>query len=186
MSCSTGCRWTSSYQGWSTKQTLRILGELERRPVYPSNIIIEQPTLASDVEGQAFIRRHTQVPVLLDDAIISAEDLRRILDMGAADIVSLKMSRVGGIQKCQQMIHMAEAANVDYLVDEINDMRLANTAVAHLAMASRKPFYTGVTCHQLLEFDICAEGGVRIEDGYAVIDDLPGLGVTKLQFPDEA
>jgi L-alanine-DL-glutamate epimerase-like enolase superfamily enzyme len=170
-------------QGWSTMQALRILGELESRSPFPANVIIEQPTLAADFEGQALIRRHTRIPLLLDDAIITADDLRRVLELGAADIVSLKMSRVGGIQKCQQMIHMAEAANVSYIVDEINDMKIANTAVAHLAVASRRPLYTGVTCHTLLEFDIVEKGGVQIVDGRAVVSDAPGLGIEAVRYP---
>ncbi|GAA1742845.1 mandelate racemase/muconate lactonizing enzyme family protein [Luedemannella helvata] len=171
-------------QGWSTTQTLRILGELERRPQFPTNIIIEQPTHAADFAGQAYIRRHTQIPLLLDDGIRTADDLRKIFDLGAADIVSLKMSRVGGIQKCRQMIHMAEAANVSYIVDEINDMRIANTAVAHLAVASRRPLYTGVTCHTLLEFDIVGRGGVQLVDGCAIVPDGPGLGIEEVRYPD--
>lgn len=173
-------------QGWSTMQTLRILGELERRPQFPTNIIIEQPTRAADFAGAALIRRQTQVPVLLDDGIWTEDDLRKILDVGAADIVSLKMSRVGGIQKCQQMIHMAEAANISYIIDEINDMRVANTAVAHLALASRKPLYTGVTCHRLLEFDIVAKGGLEIVDGCVTVPDTPGLGIEEIRYPEAA
>jgi L-alanine-DL-glutamate epimerase-like enolase superfamily enzyme len=172
-------------QGWTTKQTLHILGELERRPVFPANIIIEQPTRAADFKGQAYIRRRSQVPLLLDDAIITADDLAKIIELGAADIVSLKISRVGGIQKCQQMIHMAEAANVDYIVDEINELRLANTAVAHLAMASRKPLYTGTACWTCLVFDIVAEGGVQLVEGHATLPEAPGLGIGALRFPDD-
>lgn len=170
-------------QGWSTLQALRILEELERRPVFPTNLIIEQPTWAADFKGQAYIRDRIQIPLMADDAIRTVDDLEKIIEIGAADIVSLKISRVGGIQKCQQMIHMAEAANVSYIVDEINEMRLANTAVAHLALASRKPLYTGTACWTSLEWDIVKSGGVQLVGGYAVLPDTPGLGIEALQFP---
>ncbi|QRP48461.1 enolase C-terminal domain-like protein [Amycolatopsis sp. FDAARGOS 1241] len=91
--------------------------------------------------------------------------------------MSLKISRVGGVQKCQQMIRVAEAHNIDYIVDEINEMKIANTAVAHLAVASRNPLYTGVACHTLFEQDIVANGGVTITDGIADVSDRPGLGI---------
>jgi L-alanine-DL-glutamate epimerase-like enolase superfamily enzyme len=172
-------------QGWSTLQALRILGEVERRNPFPTNFIIEQPTWASDFRGQAYLRQRTQIPLMADDAIRTADDLEKILELGAADIVSLKISRVGGIQKCQQMIHMAEAANVSYIVDEINELRVANTAVAQLALASRKPLYTGTACWTCLEFDIVAEGGVQLVDGHAVLTDAPGLGIGALRFPDD-
>jgi L-alanine-DL-glutamate epimerase-like enolase superfamily enzyme len=122
---------------------------------------------------------------MADDAIRTADDLQKIIELGAADIVSLKTSRVGGIQKCQQMIHMAEAANVSYIVDEINELRLANTAVAHLALASRKPLYTGTACWTCLIFDIVDGGGVQLVDGHATLPATPGLGIEGLRFPDD-
>ncbi|GAA1742838.1 mandelate racemase/muconate lactonizing enzyme family protein [Luedemannella helvata] len=172
-------------QGWSTLQALRIIEEIERRPTFPTNLIIEQPTRAADFKGQAYIRERTQIPLMADDAIRTVDDLEKIIELGAADIVSLKISRVGGIQKCQQMIHMAEAANVSYIVDEINEMRVANTAVAHLALASRKPLYTGTACWTSLEWDVVKSGGVQLVDGHATLPDAPGLGIEALQFPAE-
>lgn len=172
-------------QGWSLKQALYIISQIERRPTFPTNLQIEQPILASDFKGQAYLRKRINVPLLADDPIRTTHDLQMILELECADLVALKISRVGGIQKCQQMIHMAEAANVSYIVDEINELKLANTAVAHLAMASRKPLYTGTACHVCLTYDIVEEGGVQLIDGDAVLTDAPGLGITKLRFPDD-
>jgi L-alanine-DL-glutamate epimerase-like enolase superfamily enzyme len=169
-------------QGWSFNDAMVVLGMLERRAHFPSNVILEQPIDGADIKGAARLRAASGVPLMLDDGIRTAADLGRILDAEAADIVSLKISRVGGIQRCQQMIKMAEAANVSYIVDEINEMRVANTAVAHLALASKTPLYTGVACHLLLETDISTGGGVRIVDGAAVVDDLPGLGIAGLDL----
>ncbi|MCL1900728.1 MAG: hypothetical protein FWG11_09540, partial [Promicromonosporaceae bacterium] len=59
---------------------------------------------------------------------------------------------------------------------------IANTAVAHLALASRRPLYTGVACHTLLEEDV-ADGGVSIVGGAAFVPDAPGLGLTALHLP---
>lgn len=169
-------------QGWTVNQTLDIVGVLEERKTFPRNLILEQPIDGYDLAGAAEIRRATRIPVMLDDGIRTVADLRNILDVRAADIVSLKISRVGGIQRCLQMIKMAEAANVAYIVDEINEMRVANTAVAHLALASKRPLYTGVCCHLLLEGDVVTGGGVRVENGEAVIDDKPGLGIEGLDL----
>lgn len=169
-------------QGWTVNQTLDIVGVFERRKTFPRNLILEQPIDGYDLAGAAEIRRATRIPIMLDDGIRSVADLRNILDARAADIVSLKISRVGGIQRCQQMITMAEAANVAYIVDEINEMRVANTAVAHLAFASKRPIYTGVCCHLLLEQDIVTGGGVWVENGEAMINDQPGLGIEGLDL----
>ncbi|MET7990828.1 enolase C-terminal domain-like protein [Amycolatopsis sp. NPDC005232] len=164
-------------QAWSVNQTLLIAEVLEREVPLRQKVILEQPVLANDFSGLAKIRRSTRFPVMADDGIRTVADLNRVIESEAADIVSLKISRVGGVQKCQQMIRVAEAHNVDYIVDEINEMKVANTAVAHLAVASRNPLYTGVACHTLFEQEIVSSGGVTIVDGVANVSDLPGLGI---------
>ncbi len=164
-------------QAWSVNQTLYIAKILEREIGLDQKVIFEQPVLANDVRGMARIRGEIRFPVMADDGIRTVGDLTRVIEHEAADIVSLKISRVGGIQKCHQMIAVAEAANVDYIVDEINEMRIANTAVAHLAVASRSPLYTGTACHTLFETDIVTDGGVTITNGIADVPDRPGLGI---------
>jgi L-alanine-DL-glutamate epimerase-like enolase superfamily enzyme len=173
-------------QGWSVNQTLDIVGVFERRKSFPRNLILEQPIDGYDLKGAAQIRSATRIPIMIDDGIRTAADLRNVIDAGAADILSLKISRVGGIQRCQQMIKIAEAYNIAYIVDEINEMRVANTAVTHLALASKRPLYTGACCHLLLESDIVTSGGVRIERGQAVVDDAPGLGIGGLDLTSVA
>lgn len=169
-------------QGWNVPQTLAIAARIEADPNYKDNIILEQPVHASDFEGMAQVRRGTKLKLMADDCIRTVADLGRLIKLEAADIVSIKISRCGGIRKCQQMVAMAEAANMLYIIDEINEMRVANTAVAHLALSTRSPLYTGVTCHRLLQDDIVLEGGVRIENGHAVIGNEPGLGIGKVDL----
>lgn len=169
-------------QGWNVPQALSIAAQIEADPHYRNNVILEQPVHASDFEGMARIRRGTRLKLMADDCIRTVGDLARLIKLEAADIVSIKISRCGGIRKCQQMVAMAEAANMLYIIDEINEMRVANTAVAHLALSTKSPLYTGVTCHLLLQDDIVLEGGVRIENGKAVIGNEPGLGIGKVNL----
>ncbi|MDR1236664.1 MAG: hypothetical protein LBK28_00315 [Propionibacteriaceae bacterium] len=169
-------------QGWSVPQTLAIAHAIQAHPSFKDNIILEQPVRGNDFEGMAQIRRGTRLRLMADDGIRTNADLLRLIRLEAADIVSIKISRVGGIRKALAMVAMAEAANLLYIIDEINEMRVCNTAVAHLALATRAPLYTGVTCHLLLERDVVAEGGVRVINGQAVIDDQPGLGIGRLNL----
>lgn len=169
-------------QGWNVPQTLAIAKRIEDDPNYRDNVILEQPVHASDFEGMAIIRKGTRLKLMADDCIRTVGDLARLIKLQAADVVSIKISRCGGIRKCQQMVAMAEAANMLYIIDEINEMRVSNTAVAHLALSTKFPLYTGVTCHLLLQDDIVLEGGVRVEHGMAVIGNEPGLGIGRVDL----
>lgn len=167
-------------QGWTVHETLRMARFIEKLDDFVDNVILEQPVGARDVEGLARVTQSTSVRVMADDGIRTMDDLIRVLQLRAADIVSLKISRVGGIQRVQQMVAVAEAHYMPYIIDEINENRIANTAVAHVATASRRPLYTGVASHTHHDRDVVTEGGVQIVDGHAVVSDAPGLGITSL------
>lgn len=167
-------------QGWTVRDALKMAAMVEKLPLWNRNVILEQPIHGEDVAGMARIARSTELDVMADDAIRTMRDLLDILQAHAADIVSLKIQRVGGFQRVQQMIHVAETFRCPYIVDEINETRLANTAVAHMALASRRPLYTGVASHTHHDTDTIAEGGLTIDHGFVSVPEAPGLGVTKL------
>lgn len=170
-------------QGWNVPQTLAIAARIEQDPHFRDNVILEQPVRGDDFAGMAAIRAGTRLKLMADDGIRTLADMHRLAATGAADIVSIKISRVGGIRRALQMVGIAEAANMLYIIDEINEMRVCNTAVAHVAVATRAPLYTGTTCHLLLEDDPVLEGGVRVVEGRAVLDNAPGLGIGKIDLP---
>lgn len=169
-------------QGWTVADALRIARVVERQPHFHDNVILEQPIHARDVKGLARLTQSTEARVMADDGIRTLEDLVAILDHRAADIVSIKIQRVGGIQRVKQMVGIAEAYHMPYIIDEINESRLANTAVAHVALASRSPLYTGVASHTHHDLDTIAEGGLTIANGRVSVPDLPGLGITALNI----
>ena len=172
-------------QGWSVPQTLAIAARIESNPHFKDNVILEQPVRGDDFEGMAAIRGAVRLRLMADDGIRTLADMHRLAAMHAADIASIKISRVGGIRRALQMVAIAEAANMLYIIDEINEFRVCNTAVAHVAVATRSPLYTGTTCHLLLEEDPVLDGGVRVIEGRAVLDDSPGLGIRKIDLPIE-
>ncbi len=171
-------------QGWSVRDTLRAAHRVERFAHYDANVIFEQPVRASDVRGLALVRRSSSIRITADDVLRGLGDLIEVIEREAADIVNLKVSRVGGFQRCREMIALAEAWNVSYVIDELTEMRVANTAVSHLAVASRSPVYTGVCCHLFLERDIATAGGVSVRNGCAIVSDEPGLGIAVGVFDD--
>ncbi|GAB4391987.1 MAG: hypothetical protein Tsb0032_05850 [Kiloniellaceae bacterium] len=76
--------------------------------------IFEQPTAAGDLEGLRSVRQASSVPVEADEAAGSLDSVKRILDMGAADIVNLKAPKAGGLRNMQRAAHLCEAAGIPY------------------------------------------------------------------------
>lgn len=60
-------------------------------------LMIEQPFAEDDLLGHAGLAARLETPVCLDESITSPAVLATALHLGAADIVNIKVSRLGGI-----------------------------------------------------------------------------------------
>jgi O-succinylbenzoate synthase len=59
-------------------------------------LMIEQPFEYDELEAHAELRRRIETPICLDESAKSVDITARALDLGAADIVNIKCSRLGG------------------------------------------------------------------------------------------
>jgi O-succinylbenzoate synthase len=76
---------------------------------------IEQPFAREDLVGHAMLRRLIRTPIVLDESITTADDLDRAIDAGAADAVSIKPSRFGGIAATIELCARARSAGLEML-----------------------------------------------------------------------
>jgi L-alanine-DL-glutamate epimerase-like enolase superfamily enzyme len=167
-------------QGWSVNDTVRICDTIAKHPDYKHNIILEQPVSMHDLDGMIHVTKNSLVPIMADECARTPQEVYKVIKNRAANIINVKLTKAGGLYPAKQCIAVAEAANFPYIVDEINEMRICNTAVAHLAMSAKTPLYGGCACHSKLENDIVSQGGVVVKNGVATLSDTPGLGITKL------
>jgi L-alanine-DL-glutamate epimerase-like enolase superfamily enzyme len=142
------------------------------------NVYFEQPVPRADLQGMALVRSRTPIQIVADEPVTSAEAVFEIARVGAADMVNIKIMKVGGIRRCLDAIAVAEAAGIRYRIDCMGESKIANTAGAHLAAA---------TNHELADLDVhmnitgeasrLFRGGLTIVDGKVRVPTGPGLGV---------
>ena len=164
-------------QGWeSAAWTVSILRQFAGH----DNLSIEQPLPYADLAGAVHVRNHGGVPVILDEAVWSAEAAMQIARMGAADRIVLKINRVGGFHEARKTIAICEAAGIGVSVDTNPFTLIGDTAVCQIAACCRMPYPVDCEGHAsfltLGEHDFIT-GGITIENGIAVLPDAPGLGV---------
>ena len=164
-------------QGWRSAQwTVSLLKRFERY----DNLSMEQPLPYADLEGAAFVRAHSRVPLIMDESAWSPEAVMQLIRMQAADRIVLKLNRVGGFLPGHQIITICEAAGVGVSVDTNPYTLLGDTAVCHIAAVARTPY--PVDCEGHVSFLSLGEpnpfsGGITFRDGRAWLPDAPGLGV---------
>ncbi|HEX9445354.1 MAG TPA: mandelate racemase/muconate lactonizing enzyme family protein [Candidatus Binatia bacterium] len=159
-------------QACSPKEAIASINRMEPYDV----MLVEQPVRAADLRGMALVRQAVAPLVMADEAVNSASDALKIIDAGAADVISLKIPKMGGIFKARKAAAVCEAAGVDYLVGTAPGSRLLDAANAHLAASLRN---LRLPC-EIGEFERMANdpvSGLEIVDGFSSPPEKPGLGV---------
>lgn len=145
-------------------------------------LLFEQPVPADDIDGLAFLTARSPVPIEADEAADSLDRLREIVDRRAAHGVSVKLPKLGGIDRARTAIDYCRAGGVPVRIGAHVGSRLLNAAALHLAAVVDELAEPA----ELAEF-ARLEGdpaqGLDIVDGTLVLPGGPGLGV-HLSEPD--
>ncbi|MDH3389873.1 MAG: mandelate racemase, partial [Gammaproteobacteria bacterium] len=136
----------------------------------------EQPCETLDEIAQ--VRRQTCYPIGVDEGLHTMDDLIRIQRDGVAELVNIKINRVGGLTKARRLRDFCLATGITMLIMDTGGTVVSDTAVAHFAQAIPAPSCLGVwSCQEMVSVDPAPGRGVRNVDGCFSAPDLPGLGV---------
>jgi len=141
---------------------------------------IEQPLAEDDLVGHVRLQQVMDTPICLDETITSATVARGAIELGACQIINVKLGRVGGLAESLRIHEVARDAGVPLWCGgmlETGIGRAANVALASLpgftlpgdTSASDRYFDRDLT----EPFVVDADGTMRVPDG-------PGIGVTPL------
>lgn len=161
-------------QSIQPEHAIRILRELEEfRPTF-----IEQPTRRWDVEHLAQIAAAIDTPIMADEAVFSPADAMRVVRAEAADIISIKLMKPGGIARSKRIAAIAEAAGVPCYAGAMWESGVGIAASLHFMAATPNVRYGSdfYIPYFLMQRDIVKERP-RFEDGCVHVPHGPGLGV---------
>ena len=144
---------------------------------------IEQPLAAGTTwDEYAGLCARLDTPVALDESLTSPDAVQAAVRAGAADVVSVKPARLGGVAAAALAVSAASAGGVDAFVGgmfELGIGRAAAAAVATLAGCTLPTDLGPSRCY--VEFDVC-EPVVTDGSGLLVVPDGAGIG----RVPDAA
>jgi len=139
----------------------------------------EQPYETLDEIAQ--VRRATRHPICVDEALVTQNDLSRIQREGIAEIVNIKLNRVGGLTKARRMRDFCLAHGITMMIMDSGGTVLSDTAVAHMAQTIPASSCLGVwSCQEMISLDPAPGQGARNVGGCFSAPALPGLGVEPL------
>src|SRR3954447_15802301 len=155
---------------WAPQDAVLRLTAMERHGIE----LAEQP--AADLEDLAVVRNQTAIPIAADESVNGPGDARRARELGACQLATVKLAKVGGIGPAR-----AIAAELPVYLSSALDGPVGIAAAAHLAqvLPSAAPgagLAQGLAT-QLLFADTIASVECELHDGLLRLPDGPGLGV---------
>jgi L-Ala-D/L-Glu epimerase len=117
--------------GWSVAEAIRIAPRLADLGVD----FIEQPVSRHDLDGLAYVRARSPLPIMADEAVFTMYDALACIRKSAADVISVYPGKQGGILSVVAMAAMAEAAGVHCAIGSNLEWDVASAAMAHLGAA---------------------------------------------------
>jgi muconate cycloisomerase len=160
-------------QGWDRPTALQAVRALE-----PYGLdFIEQPVPRWDLEGLAMIAQRSAVPIMADEACFTPHDALALARLGSISILSLKLTKSGGLLGSLAIARIAEAAGMGCYVGCMIETSLGTAAYLQLALAAA-PVTWGCELFGplLLAADVTRQP-VQYADGCILSLDGPGLGV---------
>ena len=161
-------------QAWDETVSARCLPQLDEMGVR----LVEQPVPAWNLAAMARLRARPHTPPLLaDECVFTVHDMLAVGAAGAADAVSLKLVKHGGLLGLKRVAAVAEAAGIALYGGCLLESSVG--AAAHLqAFATLRELAWGCEHFgpQILVGDLVTEP-LRFEDFHIHLPTGPGIGV---------
>ena len=154
-----------SNEYWSPKQAIRNIRRIEE---HYDITWAEEPARRWDYRGLRKVSQNVKAAVATGENLDNVEDFMPLVANEAVDIVQVGKG-TSGITGAMQAAHLAHAFELPVCM-----MNCPGNYMAHLAAA--------LPNHMMMEVinagrDICFDVDTRIEDGWIVLGDSPGLGI---------
>ncbi|WP_234120949.1 dipeptide epimerase [Clostridium hydrogenum] len=165
-------------QGWEPKEAIRTLRKIEDAGVDIE--FVEQPVIASNLEGLKMVTDNVDMQVMADESVFSPRDAVKVMEMRAADLINIKLMKTAGIYNALKICSLAEVYGMECMLGCMLEGKVSVTAAVHLAAA--KSIITKIDLDGPV---LCSRDDVvggAIYDNYNItLSEKPGLGIEDIK-----
>lgn len=161
-------------EGYTVEQALRVAQTLE--DLGTDIEILEQPTKANFLYALKEVTTQCPIPIMADETALSLRDSLKVIKREIADMVNIKLMKVGGITNAIRANLFADLAEIPVMVGCMNESMGAMAAGVHFACAFRNVIYADLDSILDITNDV-VKGGASYKNGNVIPSEKPGLGL---------
>ena len=166
---------TDAYTGWAQPDAIRVVDAVKSLGCeHDISVYIEQPCLT--YEECLKVRQHTHLPMILDECMESLSVLLRGYNDRAADLINLKINRMGGLTRARQAYDLCISLGIVMTIEDSWGGAIATSAVADLAQSTPENFHFQSSAFHDYHTVAIVEGGPVANGSYMQASDAPGMG----------
>lgn len=139
--------------------------------------LVEQPVPGAEVAALAEIKRAVRMPMMADESLRTPTDALRLISSNAADILSLKTTKSGGLRTTKAIAEVAAAAGIPCHAGTSIETGIGTAASLHVACAAPAVTWGSELFGPLLMSEELLASPLHYADGELHLPDGPGLGV---------
>ena len=139
--------------------------------------LIEQPINYRDLDGLARVTAHSPIPIMADQCVEDAASALEVCRGGAAQVVSVKATKMGTLDECRRVFEICQAHGVRVHLGGSAGPAVVDVAIAHwAATVPGVDEECEVGEHQALKGDPTV--GILTADGCMAVGTGAGWGLT--------
>ncbi|MEO8405664.1 MAG: mandelate racemase/muconate lactonizing enzyme family protein [Chitinophagaceae bacterium] len=157
-----------------------VTGHAVAKRLEPFNLLwLEEPIPAENVEAYKLIADSTTTPICAGENFYMAYGFRKLLEIGAVDIVMPDLQKTGGLGEGQRIANLANLYYVPFAPHMVASY-LGAMASCHvcasvpnfLILEWQAYFHTDPMFKEIIKYD-----GTMVENGFITLSEKPGIGV---------
>lgn len=157
-------------QGWTDKkQALDMIQWLKEKGI----VMVEQPMPKAQLDDIAWVTQHSPLPIFADESLQRLSDVAAL--RGAFTGINIKLMKCTGMREAWKMVTLAHALDMRVMVGCMTETSCAVSAAAQFSPAVD---FADLDGNLLIANDRFK--GMEVVKGKVTLNDLPGIGVTKL------